>query len=144
MMRAIGRLIVVPLAFLFAGLVAAFILVTLGQERLVQAFGGRGGLDGVDDTAIDAAFDILKLFLAVLTIKPLVPALMLVIVGEVARIRSYIYYIVGGGVALLAVPVIARLGQSSALTLSPVTWQVFATAGFAAGAVYWLIAGRRA
>jgi hypothetical protein len=144
MMRAIGRLIVVPLAFLFAGLVAAFILVTLGQERLVQAFGGRGGLDGVDDTAIDAAFDILKLFLAVLTIKPLVPALMLVIVGEVARIRSYIYYIVGGGVALLAVPVIARLGQSSALALSPVTWQVFATAGFAAGGVYWLIAGHRA
>jgi hypothetical protein len=141
MMRALGRIILVPLAFLFAGLVAAFILITLGQERLVQAFGGQGG---IDDTTIDAAFDILKLFLAVLSIKPLIPALMLVIVGEVARIRSYVYYIVGGGLALLAVPVIARLGQSSALALSPVTWQVFATAGFAAGAVYWLIAGRRA
>jgi hypothetical protein len=141
MMRAIGRIILVPLAFLFAGLVAAFILITLGQERLIQALGGRGG---IDESGIDAAFDILKLVLAILTIKPLLPALLLVIVGEVARIRSYIYYIAGGGVALLAVPVIARLGQSSALALSPVTWQVFATAGFAAGAVYWLIAGRKA
>jgi hypothetical protein len=140
MMRAIGRMILVPLAFLCAGLAAAFILVTLGQERLVQALGGGG----VDEKSIDAAFDILKIALALLSVKPLLPALLLIIIGEVARIRSYIYYIAGGGVALLAVPVIARLGQNSALAVSPVTWQVFATAGFAAGAVYWLIAGRNA
>jgi hypothetical protein len=30
------------------------------------------------------------------------------------------------------------------LDLSPVVWQVLATAGFAGGFVYWLVAGRNA
>ena len=32
----------------------------------------------------------------------------------------------------------------SVLELSPVVWQVLATAGFAGGFVYWLLAGRTA
>ena len=43
----------------------------------------------------------------------LLPALLLVIVGEVARIRSAIYYVVGGGVALAVVPLLTRMGQPS-------------------------------
>ena len=78
--------------------------------------------------------------------QTLLPALLLVIVGEVARIRSAFYYVVGGGVALAVVPLLTRIGQPDArvLELSPVVWQVLATAGFAGGFVYWLLAGRNA
>ena len=73
------------------------------------------------------------------------PALLLVIIGEVARIRGALYYVIGGGAALAVVPLLARLGQPArVLELSPVVWQVLATAGFAGGFVYWLLAGRRA
>jgi glucose dehydrogenase len=63
----------------------------------------------------------------------------------VARIRGSIYYVVGGGAALALVPLMSRLHQPMAvLDLSPVVWQVLATAGFAGGFVYWLLAGRNA
>jgi hypothetical protein len=140
MMRTMSRIILVPLGFLFGAAMAAFVLITLGQERLVQALGGRG----FDEAGVGAAFDILKFVLTLFSVKTLVPSLLLVVIGEVARIRSYAYYLVGGGLALLAVPVLARLGQDSVLGMSPVVWQVFATAGFTGGLVYWLIAGRRA
>ena len=64
----------------------------------------------------------------------------------VARIRSLIYYVVGGGLALAAVPLLARYGQGGTAMPDPdqLVWQVFATAGFAGGFVYWLLAGRNA
>jgi hypothetical protein len=75
----------------------------------------------------------------------LVPALLVVIVGEAARIRSAVYYVVGGGAALAVVPLLLRIGQpGSAMELSSTVWQVLATAGFAGGFVYWLLAGRTA
>ena len=56
-----------------------------------------------------------------------------------------LYYVVGGGAALAVVPLLSRLGQpASVLEISPVVWQVLATAGFAGGFVYWLLAGRTA
>ena len=67
------------------------------------------------------------------------------IVGEVARIRGALYYVVGGGIALAVVPCLTRIGKPvGVLELSPVVWQVLATAGFAGGFVYWLLAGRNA
>ena len=47
--------------------------------------------------------------------------------------------------ALAIVPLLTRLGQpATVLELSPTVWQVLATAGFAGGFVYWLLAGRTA
>ena len=53
---------------------------------------------------------------------------------------------VGGGLALAAVPLVARYGQGGSAMPDPdqLVWQVFATAGFAGGFVYWLLAGRNA
>jgi hypothetical protein len=66
-------------------------------------------------------------------------------VGEIARIRSALYYVIGGGIALAVVPLLTRVNQPmTVLELSPVVWQVLATAGFAGGFVYWLLAGRNA
>ena len=141
MTRALGRVIMVPLAFILAALTTLFVIFSLGQERVVQAMTGRGP----DEATIGAAFDLLGLALALVSIQTLLPALLLVIVGEVARIRGAMYYVIGGGVALALVPMLTRLGDPSAvLGLAPAVWQVLATAGFAGGFVYWLLAGRNA
>ena len=139
-MRAIGRLIMVPLAFLLGTVAALFILFTLGMEKITHALAGR---------AIEAdasqIFEFMRQASALASAATIVPAILLVIVGEVARIRSSAYYILGGGVALCALPLMAMAGSLSS-DLSPLgtLWTVFATAGFAGGFVYWLLAGRNA
>ena len=140
--RTIGRLVLVPLAFLVAGLTAVFVLVTLGLERITVALHGRAAEPDSLATLVDLLAEGVLLASAV----TVVPALVVVIVGEVARIRSLIYYLMGGGAALVAVPLLlARLGEAAqGMPATTMLWQVFATAGFAAGFVYWLIAGRTA
>ena len=140
-MRALGRVLWLPIAFLLSAAVTVFVILSLGQERIVQAVAGRGP----DEVTIGAGFDLLRLGVALASAQALVPALLLIIIGEVARIRGAIYYVVGGGAALAVVPLLARIGQPlTVLDFSPVVWQVLATAGFAGGFVYWLIAGRNA
>jgi hypothetical protein len=139
-MRAIGRLIMVPLAFLLGTVAAMFILFTLGMEKITHALAGR---------AIEAdasqIFEFMRQASALASAATIVPAILLVIVGEVARIRSSAYYILGGGAALCALPLMAMAGSlSSDLTPLGTLWTVFATAGFAGGFVYWLLAGRNA
>jgi len=141
MMRALGRIILLPIAFVLAAVATLFVVFSLGQERVVQAISARG----TDEVPVDAIMDVLALALRFASVHTLVPALLLVIVGEAARIRSAVYYIVGGGVALAIVPLLTRAGQpATVLELAPAVWQVLATAGFAGGFVYWLLAGRNA
>lgn len=140
-MRAVGRVLWLPFAFLLAALVTVYVVISLGQERIVQAVSGRGP----DEIPINASFDLLRLAMSFISVQAVLPALLLVVVGEVSRIRSALYYVAGGGAALAMVPLMERLGQPmTVLDLSPVVWQVLATAGFAGGFVYWLLAGRKA
>ena len=141
MMRAVGRIILLPIAFVLAAVATLFVVFSLGQEHVVQAISARGS----DEVPVGAIMDLVGMALRFASVHTLVPALLLVIVGEAARIRSAVYYIVGGGVALAVVPLLTRFGQpTSVLELSPTVWQVLATAGFAGGFVYWLLAGRTA
>lgn len=139
--RTLGRLIVVPLSFLVAAAAAIFVLVTLGLERITQA-ASRGSAGDLGQLGV--LIDIVWQGGVLLSGLTVLPALAVAIIGEVARIRSSVYYIVGGGLALAAIPLIARYGAGSASVLPPDTvWQVFATAGFVGGWIYWLLAGRR-
>ena len=74
-----------------------------------------------------------------------IPAGVLVLAGEMARIRNWYYYVLGGGVSaafsafiqgfdfiLLSLALYGGLGMG------------VLAAGFVGGGVYWLIAGRRA
>ena len=141
MLRAVWRVIVLPIAFVLAAVATLVVIISLGQERAVQALSARGP----ESIPIDAVVDLAALAMRLASIYTLVPALLLVIVGEVARIRSALYYVIGGGVALAIVPMLTRVDQPmTVLELSPVVWQVLATAGFAGGFVYWLLAGRNA
>ena len=141
MLATIGRIIWVPIAFVLSGLVCAFVIVTLGTERLT------GYIQGMDDPdmnlsgGIELAASILMLVQA----STLLPAIAVVLIGEIAGIRSVYYYIVAGGLAAVSAPLLARMGAEGPLLLPAVAiWQVFATGGFIAGFVYWLLAGRRA
>ncbi len=60
----------------------------------------------------------------------LIPALLVVIAGEVARIRSWLYYMVGGGVALAVIPLLGKIDTGTMTYALPALWHVFATAGF--------------
>ena len=141
MFRALGRVIMLPIAFLLATVAALFVIISLGHERIVQAMTGMRS----DEPPIGAAFDLFGLAVQLVSVQTLLPALLLVIIGEVARIRGVFYYVVGGGAALAIVPLLTRISQPAGiLELSPVVWQVLATAGFAGGFVYWVLAGRNA
>jgi hypothetical protein len=144
-MRVVGRLILVPLAGLVGGLFALLVAGLLGLERTTAGLHGRDS-----DEVIGAGFALMDALVRLSASFSIVPPLLVIIVGEVARIRSALYYVLGGGAAL-AVP--AALTQwrdmlhkpdLDAALVEPVLWQVMATAGFAGGLVYWLLAGRRA
>lgn len=141
MWQTIKRLIVVPFAFLIAAMFAIAIILTLGMERLTQATTGEFGR--VED--LSGFYAVIFSGFELISAATILPAVLVVIVGEVARIRSSIYYTVAGGAALAAIPLLAANQTGGELVL-PATgvWQVFAAAGFMAGWLYWMIAGRRA
>lgn len=139
-LRTIGRLIWVVIAFLIATVAALFVLATLGLETITHAV---RNID--DEDLMFEAYDFLWTGTLVVSGATLIPAALVVIVGEIARIRSWLYYMLGGGVALVVIPLFARIDVTQIQQLSlPSIWQVFATAGFAGGLVYWLLAGRNA
>jgi hypothetical protein len=139
-LSTLGRLIVVPLAFLLAMLAASAVLLSLGLERVTAAMASNNG-----EEAIGTVFGVLKYGWILSSGVTLLPACLIVLTGEIARIRSVLFYIVGGGVSMVAIPLMARLGpQAASSGASIFSWQVFATAGFVGGLVYWLVAGRRA
>lgn len=142
-LSTLGRMIWVPIAFLLAIAAAGFMLVSLSAERITQAIHGRGN----EADSIAAMLELLRQAHLLISGLTLVPAVLLVIIGEVARIRSALYYIIGGGAAFAAVPLLAKLGQVGSIGAAvppTLVWQVFATAGFVGGWIYWLLAGRRA
>src|SRR6185369_3484819 len=115
MFRALGRVIMLPIAFLLAILAALFVIISLGQEHVVQAMTGMRG----EDLPIDTALRLFGLAVQLVSVQTLLPA----IIGEVARIRGAFYSVVGGGVALAVVPLLTRISQPAGiLELSPVVW----------------------
>jgi hypothetical protein len=138
MLKTFARMILIPMALLFAAAASCFVLVTLGLERVTDVLHIRQG-----DDPIEAIVELMKQGILLTTGVTIIPALLVILIGELASIRSAIYYIAGGGAALAAVPLLAQFGQTGTFALpEQVVWQVFATAGFAGGFVYWLFAGR--
>jgi hypothetical protein len=139
MLAVLKRILVVPLGFVLGTITAAVVLFTLGSERITHAIAGKG------DASIQDAIKLVEGTVLLASALTIVPAVLVVIVGEVARIRTVYYYVLGGGAALAAAPLIAQYGDIGSAVLSgTAVWQVFATAGFMGGFVYWMVAGRSA
>jgi hypothetical protein len=142
-LHAVGRILLVPIAFLLGIAAAVWVLFTLGLEVTTQTVARQANDADKIGVLIDLGFGFLRVFAA----ASILPALLVVIVGEVARIRSVLYYVLGGGLALAMFPLLARIGTTlpDASGSVPIrAWAVLSTAGFAGGLVYWVIAGRRA
>lgn len=140
-LRTLGRLILVPIALLLGAGTAAVVAIFLGLQKITVAMAGKEG--GAQTVA--AYWDIVIQGGALIAAVTLLPALIVVIVGEVARIRSWLYYMLGGGLSLGLLPLLAQTQISDLSSMPPAAlWQVLATAGFAGGLVYWVIAGRTA
>ena len=137
--RIIGRLFLVPFGFVLAMIVALGVLAYFGQERMF------GTLRGADlGYYFEHQNRLLSLLLEVFKVETLMLPIALVIAGEVAGIRNPIYYVGAGGLSVGIIPKLAWFGIANVLGESSELWPVFASAGFAGGFVYWLIAGRGA
>jgi hypothetical protein len=78
----------------------------------------------------------------------LLPAVVVIAISEAARMRSFIYYGVGGALVALASyygsDISIRLENTTDVTPVANTLQLAAAAGILGGLAYWLIAGRNA
>lgn len=142
--RLLARLFLVPVGLALAGLLGAFVIGSVGLERLTQEAYRQGDATGIGGVAW-GIFENWGMFSRLVSALTIVPLLLLIVVGEVARLRSAMYYVLGGGLALGVIPVLAKVEAGGAFQMpASLIWQVFATGGFAAGFVYWVIAGRSA
>ena len=138
MFSAIGRVIVVGFAMFAAAAAAIVIAFRLGLERATHALHS-------DDRALETVMDWIFQAFNLSFFATLLLAIAVIVTGEVARIRSALFYIAGGGLAVAAAPLLIEVQRNSGVANLPAfIWQVFATSGFVGGAVYWLLAGRRA
>ena len=143
-LRTIFRLAWVVVAFSIAALAALAVLFALGAMWA----GNELRAAAPDDPLIRDGAPIFGLMVFASTVGPALtalPALIAVVAGEVLRVRSSIYYVLAGGLALAAIPVMAApdMAELPAILASRST-TIFATARFAGGFFYWLLAGARA
>ena len=140
-MSLLGRIIVIFFALIVAGM-AAGVALAIG---IVAPDWPTMDSDPVERVS----FFILAFFTtsfvgAVATL----PALVLIVFAEAARMRSFLYYGVAGAAVGLASyfgsDVSSRLENTTDVTPVGHALQLAAAAGIIGGIVYWLIAGRRA
>ncbi len=141
--RTIGRALWICFALLISAGLALTVLMALGGiwvgSELRQAY--------PHDPMMHQGADLFGLVIFTATVAPaltLLPALIAVVVGEVMRLRSWMYYVLAGGFCLITVPLLAGSPQEFATMPPAQVTGIFAVAGFAGGYIYWLMAGRSA
>jgi hypothetical protein len=144
----VKRILAVSLGFLTAVLAGGVTLFFIGSRWAageVAAHMEQGSPDEVS-RFLSEALGALAFVFTVAPALTLAPAIVAVLIGELARIRSLLYYLIAGGAAAAAMPLInvAATEATQNSTYAAPYFSIMATAGFAAGLVYWLIAGRRA
>jgi len=141
-----GAILVRGLVLLFAFFVAMF--VTVATLFVMGAFWtGKALREAAQgDPLLEVMADPLGIIFFAGLVTPALtalPAVIAAVVGEVFGLRSFLYYVVAGGLALAAIPVLAASGGETTVPAADYM-TIFASAGFAGGAIYWLIAGRNA
>lgn len=148
MLRTLSRLIIVILALILAAISAlasfAYMMVLFSKNS------GEGQLDKLLNLeGLETLLDYTVFMTGTGGIILIVPAILLALIGETVRIRSWLYYIIGGGLAIVVIPFMmqAELTQADIKTFSQASGRylsILLTSGFVMGFVYWLIAGRKA
>jgi hypothetical protein len=140
-MSLFGRIIVIIFGLLVAIIVAG---ITLAIGIIAPE------LAAMDSDAIERVIFFFVAFFAtgLVVVFALLPAALVVAISEVLRMRSFIYYGVGGALVALA----SYYGSDISVQLENTTdvppvanaLQLAAAAGILGGLAYWLIAGRNA
>ena len=141
-LRILLRWIWVAFAFLFSVLVAVIVLFGLGIFWLGDEIRAAAG----QDEFVWHGADVFAAYFFASAVGPALTALpgfVAVVVGEVMRIRSAIYYTLAGGAAVAVIPLLARSADAASVTPSSYM-SIFAAAGFVGGFAYWALAGARA
>ena len=151
-MKLLLRILWVAIAALVASFAGLAFMLAFGLEWMTRIATAETPADG---TAVEGWLSVAEkvlgqasALLPVATAFTLVPGLIVLIIAEVARIRSLTYYLAAGGIAFAGLPLMLRLAGGTAAS-AQMPWQtpvllLIATGGFLAGAVYWVLAGRRA
>jgi hypothetical protein len=135
----------VILAFCLAAFAALAVLFALGAIWVGDELSAAVPHDPVLHQGAAPVFGVVLFAGTVAPALTSLPGLIAVVAGEVLRVRSWMYYVLAGGAALAAIPLLAgRQGSDFAAIASSQYMAIFLTAGFAGGFVYWLLAGRRA
>ena len=140
--RTIFRLLWVVLAFCIAVAIAAILLIVLGAVWV----GDELRTLAPEDPVLHDAAPVFGFVLFAGTVAhalTALPALLAIIAGEALRIRSWMYYVLTGGAAVAAIPLLASADNVAVLP-SGQYMAIFAAAGFVGGFAYWLLAGRNA
>lgn len=143
------RIFAVLFAFALASVTALIVLFAIGADWAARELAAHStetpAPPGPPEEVFLRGVGFIAFFATVAPTLSLLPGLVAAIVGEVAKIRSALYYIIAGGLALIVMP-LAYIVQNAPETATPSVQylSIYATAGFAAGLVYWLIAGRKA
>ena len=146
MWPAVRRILAVLFGFILASLAGTITLFVLGA-RWAAGESTAFTPENADEVSrgLNQGLGVIAFFVTVTPLLTLLPALTAAVVGEVARIRSLLYYILAGGAAAVLMPLIATTAEATGgTTYAAPYFAILATAGFAAGFVYWLIAGRNA
>lgn len=139
----------------FIRMIVALVISIIGGAVTLGILSARWAFDRLDEAALadDPAAplgDVGSMLIYSVELAPaltLVPPLVAVILGEVLRIRSLLYYVAMGGLAAVLVPLAAgvtEIASAGPYPDVPAGLPIVATAGFAAGFFYWLLAGRYA
>ena len=140
-MSLFGRIIVIFFALIVA-IVAAGVVLAIGIVAPDWA--------GIDSDPFErVSFFIVSFFATSLVgAVAMLPALVVVVISEAARLRHFLYYGVGGALVGLSSyygsDISVRLENTTDVAPVGNSLQLAAAAGIVGGIVYWLIAGRNA
>jgi len=140
-MSLFGRIIVIIFALIVAIMAAG---VTLAIGIIAPDFAG------IDSDPVErVSFFIISFFAtSFVGAVAMLPAAVVILFSEVARMRSFLYYGVGGALVGLASyfgsDISVRLENTTDVPPVGHTLQLAAAAGIIGGLAYWLIAGRNA
>lgn len=129
------RIVVILAAFLLASMVAAFVItfaVLLEWEDVLRSTGSGAGWLAV------------SLFGLILSVKGLLPALLVIAITEALRLRSPLFYAAVGGVGLVGLYHALGMTEHGEAILVGRDLEIMAGAGIAGGFAYWAMAGRKA
>jgi len=144
-LRYVFRMVWVVVAFALAAVVALAVLFALGAVWVGDELRAAAPNEPVIRHGGASALGFVLFAGTVTPALTALPALVAMVVGEILRIRSWMYYVIAGGASLAAVPLLVAPTAADLPAVATSQYMtIFAAAGFAGGFIYWLLAGARA